>query len=737
MQRHVLILQPDRSNAQILAAYFRKQGDQVFQTTNTAQASASLIDVKPHLVIVDLNMPNNECIKFLSCLQQESPKTGVIITNRTPNVRLEMLARELGARVFLREPLSPEWISRALMNLSGHPDKAKQPPVKRMFPAVRVPMRVKITFPFAILALIFAIAAVYLGGRYVIESLQERFINQLIDAGTISADSMVQEENQILESLRLLANTEGVPEAIIEYDADRLREIALPVAVNSQEEVVEFLDLDGMSVLSLRHRSGGNLEEYIATQGDTTYADWDFVQKILQQEVDFRGDKYASLVQSDKGGFFYISGPVFDQEGELAGVILIGKSLDSLIRQIREDTLAQISLYDLGGNLLATTTLIQQDIPPVPLETVSGVIQNQDEGSHTRELNVASATYSEILGPWEARGGEDLGAIGVALAQNFLVRPSSFTTVQAFFIIAIIFVSVIIIGMILARQVTSPLSQIVQASAKVANGNLEIKVPPVGNDEVTVLAHAFNYMVTGLQEGNIYRDLLGRSVSPEVREALRNSFATGDLKLEGQSALATVLMSDIRSFTTLSEKEDPKTILKWLNEYFGALIPVITSHGGVVDKFEGDALLAFFGILPTPQSLEISSYQACRTAIDMLNVIKRINTRRAGRKEPALITGIGINSGPLTAGGLGTMNRMNYTIIGNTVNSTKRMQEITREFGESGVVISQFTRTALKNKQSEFRYDSLGHHTFKGKKESLELFRLSLPENKKPSENSK
>ena len=235
----------------------------------------------------------------------------------------------------------------------------------------------------------------------------------------------------------------------------------------------------------------------------------------------------------------------------------------------------------------------------------------------------------------------------------------------------------------------------------------------------------------------MYRDLLGRTVSPEVREAMRKSFANGDLKLEGQSALSTVLMSDIRSFTTLSEKEDPKTILKWLNEYFGALVPVITSHGGVVDKFEGDALLAFFGILPTPQSLEISSYQACRTAIEMLDVIKRINTRRAERKEPALITGIGINSGPLTAGGLGTLNRMNYTIIGNTVNSTQRMQEITREFGESGVVISQFTRTALKNKQSEFRFDSLGHHTFKGKKESLELFRLSLPDKNKPSENSK
>jgi adenylate cyclase len=440
-------------------------------------------------------------------------------------------------------------------------------------------------------------------------------------------------------------------------------------------------------------------------------------------------------VHSEWGDYFYIAGPVFDLEGNLVGAVLVGKSLDSLIRQIREDTLAQISLYDLGGNLLATTALIRQDIPTLPVETFSEIIQNQDEGSLTRDLNVASANYSEILGPWEARGGEDLGAIGVALAQNFFVRPSNITNVQAFFVIAVIFVSMIIIGIILARQVTTPLSQIVKASARVANGDLEVKVPPVGNDEVTVLAHAFNYMVSGLQEGFIYRDLLGRTVSPEVREALKQSFASGDLRLEGQSALATVLMSDIRAFTTLSEKEDPTTILKWLNEYFGELVPVITSHGGVVDKFEGDALLAFFGILPTPQSLEESAYQACRTASEMLAVIKQINELRAEREEPALITGIGINSGPLTAGGLGTLDRLNYTIIGNTVNTTQRLQEITREFGESGIVISQFTRTALQDKQKEFRFESLGHHTFKGKKENLELFRIWLSDNGKSLKN--
>jgi adenylate cyclase len=121
----------------------------------------------------------------------------------------------------------------------------------------------------------------------------------------------------------------------------------------------------------------------------------------------------------------------------------------------------------------------------------------------------------------------------------------------------------------------------------------------------------------------------------------------------------------------------------------------------------------------------------------MLGVIKRINERRSERGEPALITGIGINSGPLTAGGLGTTDRLNYTIIGNTVNTTQRLQEITREFGESGIVISEFTRIALQSKQNEFRFESLGHHAFKGKKEHLELFRLWLADNGKSSKNQK
>lgn len=286
------------------------------------------------------------------------------------------------------------------------------------------------------------------------------------------------------------------------------------------------------------------------------------------------------------------------------------------------------------------------------------------------------------------------------------------------------FLVVITLGVFLAHQITHPLSQIVAASAEVARGNLEVKVPSRGNDEVMVLAYAFNYMVSGLQEGFIYRDLLGRTVSPEVREALRHSFASGDLRLEGQTATATVLISDIRGFTALSEKEEPTTILNWLNEYFGEIVPVVTSHGGVVDKFEGDAMLAFFGILPTPLPAQESAYHACQAAVEMLEVIDRINARRTGRGEPPLMTGISINSGTLTAGSLGTSDRLNYTIIGDTVNTTQRMGEVTRAFGESGIVISKKTLDALGGLQGNFCLEPLGQHTFKGKKQMMWMFRL-------------
>jgi class 3 adenylate cyclase/ActR/RegA family two-component response regulator len=724
MAYRVLILGPEQPSSRKLMGYFTKRKAQVWLTSDPTQAYKIVKAKRPHLAFLDLHIPDNGWLHLLDSIHQESKSTRVIITNRHPDIRREMLAKEHGAQVFLREPFTNKWIETALKKMYSEGQEYPPPLSEGHIPSVRVPMRLKITLPFTLLAVIFASSAVFVGSRFIIESISERFTNQLIDAATLSTDWMVQEENRILDTERLISNTEGVAGSIKDRDANQLRRIILPIAINYQEEIVEILDPQGTSLLSLRQRKDGNPEDYEATQGDNSASQWEPIQKVLAQQIDTLGDKYAGIGHSSWGDFFYITGPIIDQDGSIVGVLMIGKSLSTLARQIRQDTLAQITIYDLNGDSQVSTVLIEEDISSLSPELVQQVLNRQDEQSIIRNLKVASATYSEILGPWEARSGQDLGVVGVSLAENFFIQPSLVTRFQAFFIITFTFLAVIAIGLFLARQITAPLSQVVQSFTRVAQGDLDIRVPTKGNDEISVLAHAFNFMVSGLQEGDIYRDLLGRTVSPEVREALRTSFARGDLRLQGRNIEATVLMSDIRGFTTLAEKEDPATVMRWLNNYYAELVPIIISHGGVVDKFEGDALVAFFGILPTPLTPEESAIQACESAIEMLQVIARINRRRAERGEPAFITGIGINTGPMTAGGLGTADRMNFTVIGDTVNTTQRIKDITREFGESGVVISENTLKSLQKESQRFHIESLGQHTFKGKLELLWLYRL-------------
>jgi len=726
MSKRILLLLADTKAEKYLSKYFRKRRDLVWHTNDAAHVAGLIRRYKPEIVFVDLHLPGEKWLEALSIIQKGQPNIRVIITNKYPDVRRELQAKELGVNVFLRQPFNRSWIDKAVqaVEVGGQLPSRK----RTILPRVRISMRMKITFPYALLALFFALAAAFLLSRYVLESLRDRFLLQLIDTGSLTADWMVQEESRLLETLRLVSNTEGVADAVVAGDAERLHLLTLPVAVNSQEEAVEILNASGDVLLSLHHKAAGAVGDYETGTGDPQLATQAFIQKVLQGRVDKQGDKFAGMARLPSGDYFYIAGPIFNNEGRLVGAVAVGEPLGRLVQKIRQDTLAHVSIYTMVGNPIISTIFVEESNHLLPVGTVAQILQSQDSQSPVREMAVNKNTYSEILGPWEVRGGQDLGIIGTSLRQNFITRPSTLTRFQIMAVILIGVVGVILLGVYLAHQITNPLSKIVKASIEVAKGNFEVKVPSRGNDEVMVLAHAFNYMVSGLQEGFIYRDLLGRTVSPEVREALRESFALGELRLEGQSTIATVMMSDIRGFTSLSEKEDPTTILKWLNEYYQVVVPVITSFSGVVDKFEGDSVLSFFGILPKLLPSEESAYLACKAALELLRMIDELNIRRVSRGDPPLLTGVGINTGKLIAGGLGTTDRLNYTVIGDAVNTTQRIEGITRSFYESGIVISETTLTALKDRRSEFYFEPLGEHALKGKSELIWLYRL-WPEN--------
>jgi class 3 adenylate cyclase/DNA-binding response OmpR family regulator len=731
MPLQVLIVQPDLRSAQNISSFFEARGDQVWCAADPTEAHSFAELNEPGLVVADLHLSDDGWQDVLRLIRRRSPDTEFLFTTYHPDPQGESRAQaQYGARAFLQQPVSHARLGRALRTLEEDSGATL-----RDVPRVRVPVRVKITLPYVLLALVLAMAASYLVSRVVLDTIEERFTNQLIEAGKLASDWMVNEENRLLETLRLVANTQGVSEAVVAGDAERLRELALPLAVNYQEEAIEILDSQGTGVLSLHHRSGSNIEDYAATRGETIFGGWTFVQDVLEQRVDQGRDKYAGLAHAPWGDTMYVAGPILDDEGKRVGVILVGKSLPTLVRQIRQDTLAHVSIYDLNGRPLASTFLFEEDVPPLVPELVSGVLERQDDSSLIRELSVASINYSEVVGPWEvrervatleaSRSNNDLGLIGTSLAEAFLARPSRVTRLQVYALTAVAFSLVIAMGLYLAGRITRPLLQVVEASAEVTEGNLDVQVEATGNDEVAVLAHSFNRMVSGLREGSLYRDLLGRSVSPEVRDELRRSFASGDVRLEGQDAVATVLVSDIRGFTMLSETEDPTTILTWLNEYFDELVPIITAHGGVVNKFVGDSMLAFFGILPRPISPQESAYRACQAALGMLEAIERLSARRAARGDPPFTAGVGISTGLVTAGGLGSADRMHYTVIGDTVNTADRLEKFTREVGqESCVVISQHTLFALQDRRHELNLESLGVQTIRGKEEQLVVYRL-------------
>ena len=218
---------------------------------------------------------------------------------------------------------------------------------------------------------------------------------------------------------------------------------------------------------------------------------------------------------------------------------------------------------------------------------------------------------------------------------------------------------------------------------------------------------------------------------PAIREQLRQIFTSGNLRLEGQEAVATILMTDIRNFTNLSERADPATVLNWLNEYFGQLVPIVTNNGGVVNKFDGDAMLAFFGILPRRLSPKHGAQAACQAAVAMIKAIDALNAQRIARGDAPLITGIGVNTGVVIAGGLGTSDRLHYTIIGDAVNTAQRLEALTRQvYSTSGILVSGSTYQALAEFNEQFAFEPSGQHQVKGKTEQLMIYRLEAREKK-------
>jgi adenylate cyclase len=211
------------------------------------------------------------------------------------------------------------------------------------------------------------------------------------------------------------------------------------------------------------------------------------------------------------------------------------------------------------------------------------------------------------------------------------------------------------------------------------------------------------------------RSMLSRYLPPwTVKEMLKNPAAA---RLGGQRADLTVLFSDIRGFTTLSEQLPPEEVVGLLNEYLTLMTDIIFRFGGTVDKFEGDAILAFFG---APQAHDDDPERAVRAALEMRDRLGELEDRWRELAKTYLKIGIALHTGQAVVGNIGSPRKMDYTVIGDTVNLASRLQDLTKEYGVS-VLISGATQAQVKHICS---LRSLGSAEVRGRRQPVDLYEV-------------
>jgi adenylate cyclase len=161
-----------------------------------------------------------------------------------------------------------------------------------------------------------------------------------------------------------------------------------------------------------------------------------------------------------------------------------------------------------------------------------------------------------------------------------------------------------------------------------------------------------------------------------------------------------------------------------LNEYFSGLSPIVTRYGGVMDKFDGEEMMAFFGILPQPLPPQVSAFKATHAGVEMLEFVRDLNEKRIKRGLPALEIGIGVASGSVIAGGLGSRQRLHYTVVGDPVTTAQRIHEITQEMSRGGMVVSGETYSYLKAVLHHFEVGRYGRAELQGKSRPVNVFEI-------------
>jgi class 3 adenylate cyclase len=279
---------------------------------------------------------------------------------------------------------------------------------------------------------------------------------------------------------------------------------------------------------------------------------------------------------------------------------------------------------------------------------------------------------------WEIKGSNIPG-------EDFMGEILLFTLV-----LCTIFVIIALrLNSLVQKSIQNPIGEMLSMIEKVKAGDFSQRIRVLSNDEIGVLGDAGNAMIAGLAERERIRDTFGKYVTPEIRDQI----LAGNIPLNGERRLATLLFSDLRGFTNYVEENSPEEVIRSMRTYFTAMQGAIRMHEGLVLQYVGDEIEAVFGV---PLDYEGHADKAILAALEMTRKLEELNRIRMKEGKAPFSHGIGIHTGVVLAGNTGSEDRLSYALIGDTVNLASRIEQLTKGF-DCDILVSEETVKRLKN----------------------------------------
>jgi signal transduction histidine kinase len=360
-----------------------------------------------------------------------------------------------------------------------------------------VSIRFKVILPYLLLTLIVAATGAYVVTRLVSNSLGERLKNQLIEAGRVVSDAMVRQEQEHVETLRLITYTQGLGEALKAGDQQQVAPLVSGIGSNS--ESVWIFNAQGQEINHLIRQTDGSMSNVTQLGRASSFP---IVNKLLQENSPDSLPKREIAIDPVDGRYYYFTTlPVLSGD-QVVGAAVVGTSLNQIMPALKSTSLADVILYDENGHAIASTFAAQDDLYQptisIPVEQYQSILNN-DKVVQGANIEVGPRSYSLAYGPLRI-GNDRLVVFSVALSSDFVAESGSVSRRNYAILYGVAMIAVILIGYFVSRLIITPLLKLVRTSRAIASGDLTRRTEIKRRDEIGVLANTFDQMTDNLQQ---------------------------------------------------------------------------------------------------------------------------------------------------------------------------------------------------------------------------------------------